>query len=120
MSKNYLTGEELDELNRLTTMFLDFAEDRARRRQQTLMADWLSQTDRFLAFNDRDVLNHAGSVSTSEMECALAERYECCDVRRRAVEAQESASEELDDLAALTKLEREGSGGGDGDGHDAR
>ena len=37
---------ELAELNRLTTMFLDFAEDRAQRRQQTLMADWVAQADR--------------------------------------------------------------------------
>jgi hypothetical protein len=115
---NYLTSDELDALNRLTTMFLDFAEDRARRRQQTLMADWSSQTDRFLEFNDRDVLSHAGSVSTSEVERVLTERYERYDGQRRAVEAQESASEGLDDLAALAKLAHEGGGGGDRDGHE--
>jgi len=56
ISKNYLTEAEVRELNRLTTMFLDFAQDRAERRKQTLMAEWIDQTDRFLTFNERDVL----------------------------------------------------------------
>ena len=41
VAKNYLTEPEVSELNRLTTMFLDFAEDRARRRQEVRMADWV-------------------------------------------------------------------------------
>ncbi len=53
VSKNYLAHQELEQLNRLVTMFLDFAEDRAQRRIETRMVDWITQTDRFLDFNER-------------------------------------------------------------------
>ncbi len=55
IAKNYLTELEIAGLNRLTTMFLDFAEDRAQRRQTTLMTEWVAETDRFLAFNERSL-----------------------------------------------------------------
>jgi hypothetical protein len=66
VSKNYLNASELDELNRLTTMFLDFGEDRTRRRQQIRMAEWVVQTDRFLDFNERRLLAGAGRVSRND------------------------------------------------------
>ncbi len=106
IAKNYLTEPEIAELNRLTTMFLDFAEDRARRRQQTLMADWVTQTDRFLAFNERNVLNGPGSVSASEMKEVAGERYAEFDKHRRAREAEIAEAEELDDIRALTAIDR--------------
>jgi hypothetical protein len=105
IAKNYLTEPEIAGLNRLTTMFLDFAEDRAERRLPTLMVDWVGQTDRFLTFNERDVLRGAGSVSASTMKAVAAERYAEFDERRRAHEAERAAAEELDDLGALTAIE---------------
>ncbi len=93
VSKNYLAGEEIEALNRLTTMFLDFAEDRARRRQETRMADWIAQTDRFLAFNERGVLRHAGSVSHDRMEEVAHQRFAAFDTQRRATEAAEATRE---------------------------
>lgn len=66
VSKNYLENQELEQLNRLVTMFLDFAEDRAMRRLETRMSDWIAQTDRFLAFNERAVLQGADSIATCE------------------------------------------------------
>lgn len=68
VSKNYLTPSELDQLNRLVTMFLEFAEDRAIRRIETRMSDWIVQTDRFLSFNERAVLPGAGRISHERME----------------------------------------------------
>ena len=106
ISKNYLTEPEVAELNRLTTMFLDFAEDRAQRRQQTLMADWVGQADRFLDFNERPVLRGAGSVSASHVEQAVAATYAEYDGRRRALEAEQAAAEELSDLHELADVER--------------
>jgi hypothetical protein len=105
-AKNYLTEAEVSELNRLTTMFLDFAEDRARRRQATTMADWVTRTDSFLDFNERDVLVGSGSVSTTSMKEIAGERYAEFDRRRRAEEAGRAALEEWDDLRALTEVER--------------
>jgi hypothetical protein len=101
VSKNYLTAEEIEGLNRLTTMFLDFAEERGRRRQETRMADWVAQTDRFLVFNERDVLRYAGSVSHDRMEQIAHRRFEAFDASRRAVEAVEAAREADDDIDRL-------------------
>ncbi len=55
ISKNYLNHEEIGDLNRIVTMFLDTAEERAKRRQQMAMQDWRDLVDRFLKFNERDV-----------------------------------------------------------------
>ena len=101
VSKNYLAAEEIEALNRLTTMFLDFAEDRARRRLETRMADWIVQTDRFLAFNERDVLRHAGSVSHERMEQIVHQRFTTFDANRRAAEAVEAAREADEDIDRL-------------------
>lgn len=101
VSKNYLTGEEIEQLNRLTTMFLDFAELRAQRRQETRMADWLVQADRFLDFNERNVLRHAGSVSHDRMEEIVHQRFETFDAERRAQETALAAREAEDDLSTL-------------------
>ena len=101
VSKNYLASEEIEALNRLTTMFLDFAEDRARRRLETRMADWIVQTDRFLVFNERDVLRHAGSVSHERMEQIAHQRFEAFDANRRAAEAIEAAREADEDIDRL-------------------
>lgn len=106
VSKNYLTETEVAELNRLTTMFLDYAEDRAARRQSTLMADWAAQTDRFLDFNERAVLAGPGTVSASFVEQAIAERYAAFDERRRTLEAEQSAAEEMKALDELTAAAR--------------
>jgi hypothetical protein len=101
VSKNYLDAQELDGLNRLVTMFLDFAEDRAVRRLETRMADWIAQTDRFLTFNERSVLAGAGHVSHDEMEAAVSERYARFDARRRHTEALAAEQEADDDLQQL-------------------
>lgn len=105
VAKNYLAESEVSELNRLTTMFLDFAEDRARRRQSTTMADWVTRTDSFLDFNEREVLAGAGSVSATGMKEIAAERYTEFDRRRGAEEAAHAAAQEWDDLRALTAIE---------------
>lgn len=104
VSKNYLTADEIDTLNRLVTGFLEFAELRAKNRVTTTMADWGAQTDRFVAFNEREVLQGAGRVSHAAAEQIAHERYEAFDASRRKAEAVEADREALDEL---TKLEAE-------------
>ena len=101
ISKNYLVQEEVSELNRLVTMFLDFAEDRARRRQTLSMNDWIGQTDRFLDFNERNVLTHTGTVSRARMEEIVGERFDEFNTHRREAEAIEAEKEDLEDLRNL-------------------
>lgn len=107
MSKNYLDTLEIESLNRLTTMFLDFAEDRASRRLETRMADWIAQTDRFLVFNERDVLKGKGRVSHEQMTEIAHTRFEAFDAGRRAAEAIEAEKEAEADMK---QLERKPSG----------
>lgn len=101
ISKNYLTEAEVRELNRLTTMFLDFAQDRAERRKQTLMAEWIDQTDRFLTFNERDVLTGKGNMSHEAMEKIVGKRYATFDAQRRE---SERLTAEQDDAAETLKV----------------
>jgi hypothetical protein len=72
IAKNYLNEAELSELNRVVTMYLDYAEDQARRRQPMHMAEWVARLDAFLKFNEREILKDAGSVS-AEVARQLAE-----------------------------------------------
>jgi len=65
VAKNYLSEPELTALDRIVVMYLDYAEDQARRRRPMTMADWVAKLDAFLQFNERDILTHAGKVTMS-------------------------------------------------------
>ncbi len=65
IAKNYLSSEELESLNLLVSAYLDLAELRAKRRQVMYMRDWVTQLDKFLMADDRDILQHAGSISAA-------------------------------------------------------
>lgn len=103
VAKNYLIADEIDLLNRLTVGFLDFAELRARNRQSTNMADWVEQTDRFLAFNEQGILRGPGTVSRERMEAVIAERFASYDKRRRVAEAETSETQAEADIEALLR-----------------
>ena len=72
IAKNYLSIEEMTELNEIVTMYLDYAIRQARRRIPMTMADWASKLDAFLKFNDADILQNKGKV-TAEIAKAFAE-----------------------------------------------
>jgi len=63
IAKNYLNPEELDILNRIVSMYLDFAELQALNRTPMHMKDWISKLDEFLKLSGRDILEHAGSIA---------------------------------------------------------
>ena len=76
IAKNYLSEQEDDELNLLTTAFLDIAERRARRHILTTMADWKQVLEQYLKVSDADILPNAGSVTHEEAEAKALEEYE--------------------------------------------
>ena len=76
IAKNYLSEQEVDELNLLTTAFLDMAERRARRRLITTMADWKQVLEQYLKVSDADILPNAGFVSHEEAEAKALSEYE--------------------------------------------
>jgi len=101
VAKNYLNAEELDQLNRLVGMFLDFAELRAEQRKHLQLADWRQYIDSFMAFNEQPLLQTAGSISHEKMKQVAHERYETFDQHRRSAEAQAADTDELAELARL-------------------
>jgi hypothetical protein len=103
IAKNYLSAEEISELNRIVVMFLDFAEDQARRRKQIFLKDWAARLDDFLRFNDRAVLPNAGRVSRDAADRKAAEEYEKFAARRRAQLEAEGAADALRDLEEAAK-----------------
>lgn len=83
VAKNYLRDDEIEELNRLVVMFLDFAEDQARRRKQIFLQNWLTRLHDFLNLNDRAILPDSGKVSREEAHQRAEEEYERFAARRR-------------------------------------
>jgi len=72
VAKNYLTEPEIEQLERIVSMYLDYAENQAARHKLMRMADWVAKLDGFLRFNEYDVLSDAGRVSR-EVARELAE-----------------------------------------------
>lgn len=117
VAKNYLNGDEINELNRIVTMWLDFAEDQARRRRQVFMNDWQEKLDQFLEFNDRDVLSGHGSVRKSVADQKARDEYARFDERRRALKEVKGEEEAM---RALEVFARKGSPRSDGDGEESQ
>lgn len=63
IAKNYLNEAEISALNRIVTMYLDYAEDQALSRIPMHMGDWIKKLDGFLQFNAKNILTHAGKIS---------------------------------------------------------
>ena len=104
-SKNYLDEAEIRDLNLIVTMFLDTAELRASRRQVMTLAEWDRVLDRFLAGNELPILESGGSVSASEAQRVVDDRYTTFDPKRR--EAEKDKAERTNDIAELTQIAAE-------------
>lgn len=76
IAKNYLSQEELSSLNRIVSMYLDYAEEQANRHKPMHMADWIDRLDALLKFNERDVLDNPGSISHSLAKASAEEQFE--------------------------------------------
>ncbi len=73
IAKNYLEKNELDSLNRIVSMYLDYAELQAKNRKVMYMKDWITKLDAFLRFNEKDILDGKGTIS-QEIAVKLAEK----------------------------------------------
>lgn len=104
IAKNYLKEDEIDELNRIVVMWLDFAEDQARRRKQVFMKDWEQKLDEFLKFNERRVLPHAGSVRKKEAEEHARLEYDKFAQRRREYKESLGEAESIEALEEEARL----------------
>lgn len=76
IAKNYLTKEEISSLNRLVSMYLDFAENMAKRNKAMTMKDWRDRLDAFLQFNEYEILQDLGKVSSKVAKKTAHKEYE--------------------------------------------
>ena len=102
VAKNYLNEGEITNLNRVVTMWLDFAEDQAKRKKQIFLRDWQEKLDQFLQFNDREVLQGAGNISKEQADAKAAVEYERYNSDRRVIKEQQGEG----DIAELVVISR--------------
>jgi hypothetical protein len=96
IAKNYLTQAELQELNQIVVMYLDYAESQAKSRKTMTMRQWEEKLDTFLTFNEKDLLSHAGKISAQVAEKLSLERYfefnqKRCEAERLRADAEDEA-----------------------------
>lgn len=104
IAKNYLRADEIDLLNRLTTLFLESAEIRVKERLDLTINYWRQNVEHLLEFQNKDVLRNAGSISNKEMETHVLAVYEQFDQRRKQADAQ--LADQMDD-EELRQLEQQ-------------
>ncbi len=104
IAKNYLHADEIDLLNRLTTLFLESAEIRVKERLDLTLNYWRQNVDHLLQFQNKDVLRNAGSITNKEMETHVSAVYEQFDQRRKQADAQ--LADQMDD-EELKQLEQQ-------------
>jgi hypothetical protein len=102
VAKNYLSPNELDVLNRIVTMYLDFAELQALERRPMTMANWIEKLDGFLKISDRGILDHLGSISSADAKAIAHGEYE----KWRKEQAERESAVEGDFKKAIESAKR--------------
>ena len=103
-SKNYLTEDELDSLNRIVTIFLESAELRAKMRKDLTMRYWEENVDKLITDHDLPLLDDRGSRSHKQMEKQVEEVYIEFDKRRKAYEAQQADKQDEEEIKTEMKM----------------
>ena len=101
VAKNYLTEDEIDTLNRLVVIFLETAELRAKRQQETRMAFWKQSVGQIITSNGFPLLTHSGSISHEQMEARTGELYLKFDQGCKQQEAMQADQQDEAELKAL-------------------
>ncbi len=101
IAKNYLTRDEVDNLNRFVTVFLETAELRAKNRQDITMAFWKENIDKIILLNDKTILQGKGKVSNEEMDKKADAIFAAFDASRKIYEARQADAQDLEELKEL-------------------
>ncbi len=101
IAKNYLTEDEIDTLNRLVVIFLESAELRAKNRMDIKMDFWRDNVDKIIEFQDKKILQNAGSISKIDMEKQVSEIYLEFDKRRKEFDALEADRNDMEELKQI-------------------
>ena len=103
IAKNYLHNEEIDSLNRLVDIFLTSAEERVKGRRDLTLDYWRKNVDSLLTFQEKDILQGAGSITNYEAEEKAKQVYDVFNAKRKLMDAQTA---DADDLKMLEDLEK--------------
>ena len=106
IAKNYLRESEIDQLNRIISMWLDYAEDQTKRRQQIFLKSWEEKLEQFLQFNEFDVLQDSGKISKKEADEIACQRYEQFAEQRRRLKEAEGEKSNIEALYSLAQKKR--------------
>jgi hypothetical protein len=101
VAKNYLAKDEIEALNLIVSAYLDFAELQASSRRPMHMADWIGKLDDFLRLSDRDILDHAGTVSHQTAIARAESEYD----KFHALEAQKPTQVDRDFQKAIEAVD---------------
>ncbi|MFU2082972.1 virulence RhuM family protein [Gallibacterium anatis] len=96
-AKNYLSADEIDNLNRLVVIFLESAELRVKNRQDLTLDYWRNNVDALLTFNDKPLLKTAGKITHKQMEEKVRSIYDEFSQKRKQAEALQADKEDEDD-----------------------
>lgn len=107
VAKNYLSEKEIEELNRIVVMWLDYAEDQAKRKQQVFLNDWENKLDAFLEFNERDVLQNFGKISKKNADQKAKDEYKKFSAERRVEKEEQGLIENIKALENAAKTLKE-------------
>ena len=94
IAKNYLNANELSDLNQIVTMYLDYAENQAKRHKQVFMKDWREKLNAFLKFNEHDILTNAGKITKAVADQLALDQYEIYHQNRLLKEAEQECRED--------------------------
>ena len=106
IAKNYLKKDEMEKLDRLTVMYLDYAELQAERRIPMTMVDWATKLDGLLSLNEMEILTHKGKISKELAEKKAKAEYHKYDEKRRQQEIIDSDIEfakEIEEIKRIAK-----------------
>lgn len=101
IAKNYLTEDEIDNLNRFVTVFLETAELRAKNRQDITMAFWRENIDKIILLNDKAILQGKGKLSNEQMEKKVDALFATFDAYRKIAEAKQADEQDQEELKSL-------------------
>ena len=106
VAKNYLSEDELKQLNLLVEQYLAFAEAQAQAKKPMYMKDWIKKLNDILTINEREILEHAGTVRKRIADEMAAEEYEKYKEKRKLAEKIKSLEELEDEIKLIEKKKK--------------
>lgn len=105
-AKNYLTEDEIDTLNRLVIIFLETAELTVKENNDLTVSFWRANVDRLLSFQNKNILQGAGTMSKAEMEAKVRDVYDDFDDRRKKYDALQADNLDIKEIEEMKEIER--------------